>query len=586
MLIAKINTYPVLLLCTYRPDVTAPWVGMAHVTALHLNRLERRQSTMIVQQLSGENDLPARITEEIVAKTDGVPLFLEELTKAVLESEVLQHPDQPRSLVAQPETWTMPATLKDSLMARLDRLTGVGEVATIGAAIGRTFSYDLLAAATELTDEDLQSALKKLIDAQLLFQRGQPPDATYTFKHSLVQDTAYESLLISKRRPLHLKIASAIQSSTSGIVDKKPEILALHFARANAHAEARDYWQRAAILASQAPANSEAITHINNALIANESIEDNEERVSHEIHLRELLYVSQEATIWGSTEIVNNLERLKALKERRGDSENLLSVLHGLSGCHLIAGRVSDARSLANRLFEITNDSEKYAAAVLGNRLLGVCDLLSAEFDDAVLHFEKTIALSREIDQEKVRRYYHANNLLVSQSLMSWALVLLGEKDSAAKSISLSDQLIQAERDIYSRIYALSVLASACQSADNPKKSLKFAVLALELSQTHASPYWEAWAQILVGWGTATLGKPHEGIEKIRQGISGYQATGSLQLLPYAWTLLADAYCRTGKITKGLETIDQFEKAHAFKEIRYVDGMIADLRNRFTKLSA
>lgn len=584
MLITRISGYPVLLLCTFRPEYASPWVGLALVTTLHLNRLERSQAELIVQGLSGDRALPPHLTEEIIEKTDGVPLFLEELTKAVLESDALQRSDRPDDLLELPKTWAMPATLKDSLMARLDRMAGVREVAAIGAAIGRTFDYALLATVAEIPDDDLQDILDMLIDSQLLYRRGRPPDAAYTFKHSLVQDTAYESLLFSTRQKLHLRIAKAIKAFTNDADERKPELLALHFYRGKAYKEACKYWWKAAILSSQASANFEAITNIKRAIGANAKSGDNN-KVTNEIELRELMYVAQEATMWGSAEIADNLEQLRALKESRGETEKLLSVLHGLSGCHLIAARVSDARILADRIFEVNNDNEKDVATVLGNRLLGICDFLSAEFENSVSHFENTIAMSRHIDQDVMRKYYHANNLLVSQSMMSWALVFLGGADQAADSLELSENMVQTEKDVYSQVYSLNVLASAFQSAGDPEKSLNLAIKALELSKMHKIRYWEAWAQIMVGWGNAALGRQHQGIHEMKAGIEKYQATGSLQLLPYAWTLLADAFCRVDKTTDGLRTIEQFENNHDFEEIRYVDTLVADLRNHYRILS-
>ena len=230
--IERVRSLPVLIVITYRPEFTPPWSGQAHVTTLPLNRLGRRQGAAIVERITNGKALPGEVLDQIVARTDGVPLFVEELTKTVLESGLLTDVGDRYELAGPLPPLAIPATLHDSLMARLDRLAPVKEVAQTAAVIGREFSHDLLAAVSPLFEVDLSAALDQLVQAELVFRRGMPPDTTYTFKHALIQDAAYQSLLKSKRQHLHAKIADALKDRFPDIANTEPEVLAHHHTEA------------------------------------------------------------------------------------------------------------------------------------------------------------------------------------------------------------------------------------------------------------------------------------------------------------------------------------------------------------------
>ena len=223
----RIKTLPALLIVTFRPEFNAPWVGQPHVTSLTLNRLGERDAAAIIERLVGNKELPADVMAEIVERTDGIPLFVEEMTKAVLEAESEGEARRTAAAVPSP-TLAVPASLHASLMARLDRLGPAKEVAQIGAAIGREFSHALLAAVVRKPEAELGSALDRLIAAGLLFRQGVPPHATYLFKHALVQDAAYGTLLREPRRALHARIAETLESQFAEIAENQPELLARH----------------------------------------------------------------------------------------------------------------------------------------------------------------------------------------------------------------------------------------------------------------------------------------------------------------------------------------------------------------------
>ena len=283
--VARASTLPLLLLVTARPEFTPPWPADAHVT-MPLGRLGRREGATLVERSAGGKALPAEILEQILARTDGVPLFLEELTKTIIESGLLREEDGHYALDGALPPLAIPATLHDSLMARLDRLAPVREVAQIGAAIGREFSYPLLSAVAHQPDDRLKEALDQLVRAELVFGRGEVPEAVYTFKHALVQEAAYASLLRERRRTLHAHIAQALEGEFPEVAETQPELVAHHFATAGLAAPAIDYYRRAAERAMAASANADAIAHLTKGLELINSLPESSERISREIEFR------------------------------------------------------------------------------------------------------------------------------------------------------------------------------------------------------------------------------------------------------------------------------------------------------------
>ena len=283
--IDRIGSARVLLLLTCRPEFASPWKSRSHVTVHSLNRLGRRQSAALVEGVTGGKALPHEVLDQIVAKTDGVPLFVEELTKTVLEAGFLQE-EADRYVLAGPlPPLAIPSTLRDSLVARLDRLAPVKEVAQIGAAIGREFGYELLAAVSRLRDNELQDALAQLAAAELVFARGSPPAAVYTFKHALVQDAAYRTLLKSRRQQLHARIAEVLTARFPDVEARTPELLARHYGEAGLDDRAKHYWTLAGRQALAGSKYAEASSHLANALALARKAPPSGERVREEAQL-------------------------------------------------------------------------------------------------------------------------------------------------------------------------------------------------------------------------------------------------------------------------------------------------------------
>jgi predicted ATPase len=343
-----------LLLVTARPEFTPPWPAEAHVTTLPLARLGRREGMTLVERSAGGKALPAEILEQILARTDGVPLFLEELTKTIIESGLLREEDGHYALDGALPPLAIPTTLHDSLMARLDRLAPVREVAQIGAAIGREFSYPLLSAVAHQPDDRLTEALDRLVRSELVFGRGEPPEAVYTFKRALVQEAAYASLLRERRRTLHARIAVALEGAFPEVAETQPELVAHHYAAAGLAAPAIDHYRRAADRAMAASANAEAIAHLTKGLELIDSLPESPERISREIDFCLALGAPLTAVYgWTSVEVQAANTRAKELCAGAGDTPELFRSLVGLWALHLPRADMETASELSLGLSDL-----------------------------------------------------------------------------------------------------------------------------------------------------------------------------------------------------------------------------------------
>ncbi len=352
--VARASTLPLLLLVTARPEFTPPWPAEAHITMQALARLGRREGATLVERSAGGKALPAEILEQILARTDGVPLFLEELTKTIIESGLLREEDGHYALDGALPPLAIPTTLHDSLMARLDRLAPVREVAQIGAAIGREFTYPLLSAVAQQPDDRLKEALDRLVRAELVFGRGEVPEAIYTFKHALVQEAAYASLLRERRRLLHARIARALEGEFPEVVETQPELVAHHYATAGLPAPAIDYYRRAAGRAMAASANAEAIAHLTKGLELTASLPESPERISREIDFRLALGAPLIASRgWGSVEAEAAYARAKELCTGAGETPELFRSLVGLWMYYLVQPDMETASELSRELFNL-----------------------------------------------------------------------------------------------------------------------------------------------------------------------------------------------------------------------------------------
>ena len=363
LVLEQVPTARMLNLLTYRPEFRPPWATRSHLTQITLGRLGRPQVEAMLTSLTGGKTLPADVVEQVLAKTDGVPLFVEELVKMILESGLVREDAGHYVLTGPLPPLAIPSTLHDSLMARLDRLSTARELAQLGAVLGREFSYELLQAVALVDETTLQQGMRQLVDAELVYQRGLPPRNRYVFKHALIQDAAYQSLLKSTRQQYHQRIAQVLAERFPEIAETQPELLAQHYTEAGLAQQAIPYWQRAGQRAAGRSAHAEAIGHFHKALEVLALLPDTPERAQQELMLQRALGASLLATRgFAAPEVEHAYSRARALCQRLGDSHEIGPVLFGLWGFYEVRGDLRSARELAEQLLTLAQRSTRPGA--------------------------------------------------------------------------------------------------------------------------------------------------------------------------------------------------------------------------------
>jgi len=434
----RIRTLGVLLIVTYRPEFEPPWLGRSYVTALNLNRLGERQIAALIDGVTGNKSLPKSVRQDIIERTDGIPLFVEEMTKAVLEAE--SEGDARKAAAAVPSpALAVPASLHASLVARLDRLGPVKEVAQIGSAIGREFSYALLVAVVRKPQAELQSALDQLIAAGLVFQQGIPPHANYLFKHALVQDAAYGTLLREPRRALHARIAEAIESRFPEIAESQPELLARHFTEAGLIAEAAAMWGKAGQRSLERSALVEATTQLTHALdqiatlpgtpaLRREQIKLQVALINPLMHVKG--YAAPEAK--AAAERARLLiEQAEALGEPPRDPSLLFSVLYGYWAVPALAFNGDLARELAGQFLDLADKRGTKLGRMIAHRLMGYSLLYTGDLVLARTHCDKAIELYDRGEHRPLATGFGQDSEVAILAYRSRILWLLGYPEMA-----------------------------------------------------------------------------------------------------------------------------------------------------------
>jgi tetratricopeptide (TPR) repeat protein len=496
----------VLTVLTSRPDQQPGLAGHPHVTRLTLNRLGRVGVEAIVARLAVGRTLSGDVIDAIIARTDGVPLFVEELTKAVLETG---------------ET-AVPASLHDSLMARLDRIPEVKEVAQTAACIGRAFDYALLAVIADKPEPALATALDRLTAAELVFRRGVLPDATYTFKHALVQDAAYQSLLKSKRQQLHARIAEMLEQRSPGVGEAGPEVLARHLTDAGLTERAIPYWRRAGALAAGRSANLEAIAHLSKGLDLIETLPATPERLEEELALRLAIGGPLIATKGiATTEVERTYSRASALCEQLGRSAELFPVLRGLWNCYFVRGELHRAHDLAERLVALAEEQGAPLRRALARRALGTSLFYFGRFADAASELNQGIAIDDTVaawEDPAHLLLYTERAGVVCRLYSGWTLWFLGFPDEALERIetglALGQRLAQANSLAFALIFS-ALLHTFRREFDLVQGR---AEAAIEIASKHRLPQWLAQATICRGFALVGLGQQVEGIAQLRSG--------------------------------------------------------------------
>jgi class 3 adenylate cyclase len=432
LIVERVRSLPVLLIVTFRPEFQPPWTGQPQVTMLALNRLDRHDRTALVEQITGGKALPNEIVAQIVDRTDGVPLFVEELTKSVLESGLLRAEANRYVLDGALSPFAIPTTLHDSLMARLDRLASVRHVAQIGAAIGREFPYALLRAVSRLPEDELQSALARLVASELVFQRGSPPDAVYAFKHALVQDASHDSLLRSSRQQLHAQIAEALETHSPELMDTQPELFAQHYAEAGLVEKSVAYWAKAGHSSAARSALAEAAAQLQKGLDQLALLPDDPERQRQEVEfLSALGAVLQAVKGYAAPETGDAYARARGLWEQLGSPSEFLGVPHGQSLYHMIRGELDLARRLDEDLLHLSRQCSDSAGLVLGHTSTGRDLMFLGRLASSRSHLEKALVAYDPIFHRLLVHQAGDDPYVDSQAILGVVLFCLGFPDQA-----------------------------------------------------------------------------------------------------------------------------------------------------------
>jgi predicted ATPase len=560
LIIDRIQSLPVLLVVTFRPEFQQPWGRFPHVTALSLNRLSPRQSAAMVQRIAGSKALPAEVLEQVVGKADGVPLFVEELTKAVLESDLLKDADDHWQLAGPLPPLAIPATLHDSLMARLDRLAPVKEVAQVASVIGREFPYDLLAAAVDLDGGKLNQALGHLAAAELVFRRSMPPNEVYAFKHVLVQEVAYASLLRSKRQQFHARLALILQERFPDIGKSQPEILAHHFTEAGLADEAIGYWLQAGQRAAERSAGPEAVAHLNKALELTRKLPDPRRRSERELTLQiALAPVLMMTEGFGSAHVRQAYLRARELCHEVGDADQLFKATFGLWHVTLNRGDLRAGQLLADEALTLAQQQGSPAYLLQAHHAAWTTLFNLGALVACRDHAERGRSLY-DVDEHQSHKFIfggHDPGVCARNhgALASW---LLGHPDQALElsreSIGLAQNLGHPMTLMMAHCFAsfLHQFRGEPQAA----RARAEATLVICTEQGIAPPIHCA-ARIIRGWARAALGEPESGVEEVREALAALLATEMHARRPHYLTLLAEAEALAGHPDRALAALEQ-----------------------------
>jgi predicted ATPase/class 3 adenylate cyclase len=585
----RVQRMPVLAVITFRPEFIPPWKGQGHVTALSLSRLGRRQGAAVVERVTAGKSLPAEVLEQILAKTDGVPLFVEELTKAVIESGLLQDKGDCYELAGPLPPMAIPATLQASLMARLDRLAPVKEVAQIAGCIGREFSHELLAAVSSLTDTALRHALGQLLDAELVFRRGAPPDVRYSFKHAMVQDVACESLLKSKRQQIHARIATVLEERFPATAETEPETLAQHLTWAGQADRAAGYWLRAGRNAAERSANLEAISHLSKGLEELKSLPEGPGRDRQELALQTALGTSLIAVHgYAAPQTGAAYRRARALGERLGDAGALFAALSGEFTYHFVRGDHGMMRQMteeARRTSERMSDPTLRLAA---HRLSGLTAMHFGAFPQARSEFETILRLYEPSQHRPPAIHYVHDPKISALPYLAVILWILGYPQQARRwsvdALQYAKELNQANLTAHVRVYGGAGLDELLRDTAAVRKHADAIV---DLANQHNLHYFRLSGQILRGWVMAQEGEINDGVTLMRQSAAERLALGVRWYQIRYLCMLATAHLQQRAAEDGLRVIAEAkdlvarDDEHMWEaELKRIDGELGRVQGR------
>lgn len=553
----RVQTVPILTLLTYRPEFRPPWAIRSPFTQLVLPRLDPAQMTTMMAGIMQGKALPAEVVQHVIDTTEGVPLFVEEYAKMVVESGWLQEAEDRYVMIGVLPSHAIPATLHDTLMARLERLTPGVEVARIGAICGREFPAELLRAVAPLKAEVVERGLAQLVEAELLFHVGLASHQRYRFKHALVQEAAYQSLLRRTRQHLHQRIAQVLETQFPETVETQPELVAHHYTAAGLHEQALVYWQRAGERAVERSAVMEVVAHLTQGLEGLNTLPETPERLRHELTLRVTLGAALVATKgYGAPDVVQTYSRAWELCQQVGETPDLCPVLWGLWAFYDGRGEFQQARELGEQLLALAQQDNDPASLLAAHSTLGCTSYFLGTFVTARTHLEQGMTLyDLQLHYTLIQQYVEDPGV-TCRGIAARTLWMLGYPDQAQKHLENMLTLVHELAHPYTTVFALVSATFLHQFCRDEHATHERAKVLMGLATEQEFQHWLALGTILQGWALAVQGQEAEGLSRIHQGLAAWRATGSEHDVPYFLGLLAETYGQAGQAEKGLRVVD------------------------------
>jgi class 3 adenylate cyclase/predicted ATPase len=560
----RLRTFRVLLIVTFRPEFEPPWIGRPYVTSLTLNRLGGRSISAIIDSVVGNKLLSANIRQDIIERTDGIPLFVEEMTKAVLEAGSEEEARRTAAVVSS-TALAIPASLHASLMARLDRLGTAKQVAQIGAAIGREFSHALLFSVASKLEPELASALDRLISAGLLFRQGVPPHSSYLFKHALVQDAAYSTLLRERRRALHARIAETLESQFAEIAENQPELLARHCTEAGLIEKAVHFWGRAGQRSLERSSLIEAVEQLSHALARITTLPSSRALRHEEIKLQVALItplLNVKGFAAAETKAATERSRLliehaDALGEPLEDPLLLFSVLFGIWVANFVAYNGEVLRELAAQFLGLAEKQAVAAPLMVGHSVMGVSLATTGKFIQAREHYDRALVLyDPTVHRALLTRFAAQDERVVILSLRSLTLWMLGYPEAAVADADLALEDARQIDHASTLMFALFWAGLTKVSCGNYVVANVLGEELVTLGDRNGSPTWKFAGMNLQGRVSALIGKSARAIQMITAGLSANRSTGATLLEPFLLLSLAFARAELGHLNEAWRCID------------------------------
>jgi class 3 adenylate cyclase/predicted ATPase len=583
----QIPTIRAFTVLTFRPDFTPPWGARSYLSQLTLSRLGRPQVETLIDKVTGGKTLPLEVIQQIVAKTDGVPLFVEELTKMVLESGLLGEAEDHYELTGPLPLLAIPSTLQDSLMARLDRLVPERELAQLGATLGREFSYELIHAVSPLDEGSLQHGLRRLVETELVYQRGVPPQAHYLFKHALIQDTAYQSLLKSTRQQYHQQIAQVLEERFSETVKTQPELVAQHYSEAGLIAQALPYWQKAGRRAVERSAYAEATSHLLRGLELLKTLPDSSERARQELKLQIALGDALSITKgFGASEVKQPFTRARELCRQVGETPQLFRALGGLWVFYENRTEYKTALEFAEQYLRLAQSTQDPYLLVWAHHLVGETLYFLGEWASVRAHLEQGIALYDPYRHRSLALPVGNDPGTMSRSFLAYTLWFLGYPDQA---LTRSHEALTLAKEFAHPVNLATALNCAAmlhlfrregQAAQEQAERL----MAVATEQGFTLRL--AQGTSLRGRALAMQGQVEEGIVEMRQGRAASQATGSELGRTSSLAVLAEAYGKVGQTEEGLSMLAEALTAVGKTGEHYYEAELYRIKGQLTRAEA